>query len=135
MLDKHRRKVFALFAAMLGGALTAKKASANAKLSTEEIARAWQDPKFRSTLSKSQWESLPTNPAGEVRHEGFNGGLAQISGNNCSGNNCSGNNCSGNNCSGNNCSGNNCSGNSCSGNNCSGNNCSGNNCSGFSCGG
>ncbi len=115
MLDKRRRKIFSIFAALLGGAFTAKKVSASLEMSPEDVARAWQDPEYRNTLSKKQWESMPANPAGEVREGQFKGNLAQISGNNCSGNNCSGNNCSGNNCSGNNCSGNNCSGRRCGG--------------------
>jgi len=104
---------------------------ANSKpLKTEDIIRAWEDPKFRGSLTESQWEALPENPAGSVAKAEFSGDLAQSSNDDCSGNNCSGNNCSGNNCSGDNCSGNNCSGNNCSGDNCSGNNCSGNNCGG-----
>ncbi len=102
-------------------------------LSSEQIVRAWEDPEYRNSLTESQWNMLPENPAGKIERSEFSGGLL-ASGNNCSGNNCSGNNCSGNNCSGNSCSGNNCSGNNCSGNNCSGNNCSGNNCSGNNCG-
>jgi len=129
-----RRKFLSRLTAILGLGLAANKASANAQLSPLEIVKAWEDPSFRNSLSKAQWDALPPNPAGEIRGGEFNGDLQMVaSGDNCSGNNCSGNNCSGNNCSGNNCSGNSCSGNNCSGNNCSGNNCSGNNCSGYNC--
>ena len=131
MID--RRKLLTRLASLVGLGVAASKV--NAKLSTEEIVRAWQDPAFRNSLSKEQWEALPANPAGMVKSGEFKGDFQLASGNNCSGNNCSGNNCSGNNCSGNSCSGNGCSGNNCSGNNCSGNNCSGNNCSGNSCSG
>ena len=134
MADKFRRNFLSTLATLLGGGLAANKVNAAAQLSPDQIARAWQDPDFRRSLTQEQWEALPPNPAGEIRRGEFKGDLQMASGNFCSGNNCSGNNCSGNNCSGNNCSGNSCSGNNCSGNNCSGNNCSGNNCSGRSCG-
>ena len=123
-----RRKFFSFSLGLFGLGLAATKANAIAKLSPEEIVKAWEDPSFRNSLSQQQWDALPPNPAGDIRSGEFKGNIQLASGNNCSGNNCSGNNCSGNGCSGNNCSGNNCSGNSCSGNNCSGNSCSGNNC-------
>ncbi|MEY4277663.1 MAG: hypothetical protein RI975_929 [Pseudomonadota bacterium] len=129
----NRRKILARFAGFFGLGLAGASANAKSQLTPEQIVKAWEDPSFRSSLTKEQWEALPPNPAGEVRSSEFKGDIKMASGNFCSGNNCSGNNCSGNNCSGNNCSGNNCSGNSCSGNNCSGNNCSGNNCSGNNC--
>ena len=129
-----RRKLLGTLGSLLGAFLLLPQKS-NA-LTPKEIVRAWEDPEYRKSLTESQWNQLPENPAGKIENAEFSGDLyTQVSGNNCSGNNCSGNNCSGNNCSGNNCSGNNCSGNSCSGNNCSGNNCSGNNCSGRMCGG
>ena len=134
----QRRKFMAKLVGLLGLSFLSIKANAIASkkdlLSPEDIAKAWEDPKFRNSLTEAQWSSLPQNPAGELNNGEFSGNLQIASGNNCSGNNCSGNNCSGNNCSGNNCSGNSCSGNNCSGNNCSGNNCSGNNCSGYNCG-
>jgi mersacidin/lichenicidin family type 2 lantibiotic len=130
-----RRKLLTRLAGLFGIGMAASQANAKGLLSAEEIVKAWQDPSFRNSLSKEQWDALPPNPAGEVRSGQFKGDLQMASGNNCSGNNCSGNNCSGNNCSGNSCSGNNCSGNNCSGNGCSGNNCSGNNCSGNNCSG
>ena len=68
-------------------------------LSNEEIARAWEDPEFRNSLTEDQWNKLPQNPAGNIENGEFSGDLVAASGNNCSGNNCSGNNCSGNNCS------------------------------------
>ena len=129
----NRRKLFAHVLGVCGLGFLGSKASAKAQLTSDQIIRAWQDPVFRGSLTKEQWEALPPNPAGDLRSGEFKGNLQMASGNNCSGNNCSGNNCSGNNCSGNNCSGNNCSGNNCSGNNCSGNRCSGNNCSGNRC--
>ena len=128
-----RRKFMSRFAGLLGLAFGASNTNAKTQLSTEDVIRAWEDTKFRSSLTEEQWNALPQNPAGQLRTGEFQGDLQLASGNNCSGNSCSGNNCSGNNCSGNNCSGNNCSGNSCSCNNCSGNNCSGNNCSGNNC--
>ena len=127
--NKNRRNFLVKALSIVGIASILPRKS----LSNEEIARAWEDPEFRKSLTKSQWESLPKNPAGDIENSEFSGDLVAASGNNCSGNNCSGNGCSGNNCSGNNCSGNGCSGNNCSGNNCSGNNCSGNNCSGNNC--
>ena len=123
-----RRKFLTHFLGLAGLGLLGSKASAKTELTKEEIVKAWQDPEFRNSLTEAQWDSLPSNPAGEIKGGEFKGNLQIASGNSCSGNNCSGNNCSGNNCSGNNCSGNNCSGNNCSGNSCSGNNCSGNNC-------
>lgn len=129
-----RRRFVAALGSFFGIAVTSR--SESAKLSQEQIARAWEDPSFRAQLTEAQWNELPENPAGKLSSSQFSGDLhAQVSWNACSGNNCSGNNCSGNNCSGNNCSGNSCSGNNCSGNNCSGNNCSGNNCSARMCGG
>ena len=123
----------------IGGLLTLLGVSSAAKanlLSPEEVVRAWEDPKFRNTLTEGQWNAMPENPAGKVENTSFSGNMtAQSSGNNCSGNGCSGNGCSGNGCSGNGCSGNGCSGNGCSGNGCSGNSCSGNGCSGNNCGG
>lgn len=130
-----RRRFMHSLAGVLGLGFVASKVNAEPTLSPRDIARAWRDPAYRKTLSQAQWDSLPTNPAGELRSGEFGGTFQLASGNNCSGNNCSGNGCSGNNCSGNGCSGNNCSGNNCSGNGCSGNNCSGNNCSGNSCSG
>lgn len=130
-----RRKLLLRLAGLIGFGVASTKIQAKIQLSSDEIARAWQDPSYRNSLSKEQWDSLPANPAGNVKSGEFKGDIQLASGNNCSGNNCSGNNCSGNNCSGNACSGNNCSGNGCSGNNCSGNNCSGNNCSGNNCSG
>ena len=129
----NRRKFLSRFGVILGLGIAGSRANAKNQLSPEEIVKAWEDPTFRNSLSKSQWDALPPNPAGEIKNGQFKGDWLMASGNNCSGNNCSGNNCSGNNCSGNSCSGNNCSGNNCSGNNCSGNNCSGNSCSGNRC--
>ena len=113
-----RRKFLSRFAGLLGLVFASSKANAKVQLTPEEIVKAWEDPVFRNSLTKDQWDALPPNPAGEIRSGEFKGNLQIASGNNCSGNNCSGNSCSGNNCSGNNCSGNNCSGNSCSGNKC-----------------
>jgi mersacidin/lichenicidin family type 2 lantibiotic len=129
----NRRKFFSLSFGMIGLGLFASKTNANVQLSPEEIVKAWQDPSFRNSLSKKQWEALPPNPAGEIRSGEFKGNVQLASGNSCSGNSCSGNSCSGNSCSGSSCSGNSCSGNSCSGNSCSGNSCSGNSCSGNRC--
>ena len=129
-MKQGRRTFLGTLAAFLSGTFLGAKASIK-PLTNDQIARAWEDPEYRKSLTDSQWEALPDNPAGKVDRTEFPGDLA--SGNSCSGNNCSGNNCSGNNCSGDNCSGNNCSGNSCSGNNCSGNNCSGYNRSGNNC--
>jgi mersacidin/lichenicidin family type 2 lantibiotic len=123
----ERRKIITRFLSILGLGVMGFGGGARARLSPEDVVRAWEDPSYRNSLSEAQWDALPPNPAGETKSGEFKGDLAN-SGNNCSGNNCSGNNCSGNNCSGNNCSGDNCSGNNCSGDNCSGNNCSGNNC-------
>lgn len=127
-----RRKLLLRLAGLIGLGV-ASKANAKIQLTPDQIVKAWQDPNFKKSLSKDQWDALPENPAGKVTSGEFKGDMQLASGNNCSGNNCSGNNCSGNSCSGNNCSGNGCSGNNCSGNNCSGNNCSGNNCSGNNC--
>ena len=133
-----RRNFLTQLTAVLGLGIVSEKANSishkNDTLSPEDIAKAWENPEFRESLTEAQWESLPQNPAGDLNSGEFSGNLQMASGNSCSGNNCSGNNCSGDNCSGNNCSGDNCSGNNCSGNNCSGNNCSGNNCSGYNCG-
>ena len=98
-----RRKFFSFSLGIFGLGLAASKASANVQLSPEDIVKAWQDPTFRNSLSKKQWEALPPNPAGEVRSGEFKGNIQVASGNDCSGNNCSGNNCSGNSCSGNRC--------------------------------
>ena len=125
--DNSGRRRFLKTLAGVGAVLVFPRRSK--ALTPEQIVRAWEDPEYRNSLTESQWNKLPPNPAGDVERSEFTGDLL------ASGNNCSGNNCSGNNCSGNNCSGDNCSGNNCSGNNCSGNNCSGNNCSGQSCGG
>ena len=76
-------------------------------LSSEQIVRAWEDPEYRNSLTESQWNSLPENPAGTIENAEFSGDLL-ASGNGCSGNGCSGNGCSGNGCSGNSCSGNSC---------------------------
>jgi len=35
-------------------------------MSTEDIIRAWKDPKYRGKLSKKQLESLPPHPAGII---------------------------------------------------------------------
>ena len=122
----NRRNFFSKFLAVFGiTAVTSKSV-----LSDEEIAKAWEDPEYRDSLTDEQWNSLPNNPAGDIENGQYSGNLSASTTNYCSGNNCSGNNCSGNNCSGNSCSGNNC-----SGNNCSGNNCSGNSCSSWPCGG
>ena len=113
----QRRKFMAKLVGLLGLSFLSIKANAIASkkdlLSPEDIAKAWEDPKFRNSLTEAQWSSLPQNPAGELNNGEFSGNLQIASGNNCSGNNCSGNNCSGNSCSGNNCSGNNCSGYNC----------------------
>ena len=98
--NKNRRNFLFKALSIIGIASIFPKRS----LSNEEIARAWEDPEFRKSLTKSQWESLPKSPAGDIEHSEFSGDLIAASGNNCSGNNCSGNNCSGNNCSGSNCS-------------------------------
>ena len=131
---KNRRSFLMAWTGILGLFLGENASAKTAELTPEQVIKAWKDPAFRNKLTKEQWESLPPNPAGDIRGGEFRGNLVAYSGDDCSGNNCSGNNCSGNNCSGNNCSGNNCSGNSCSGNNCSGNNCSGRSCSSYPCG-
>lgn len=130
-----RRKLLLRLAGLIGFGVASTKIHAKIQLSSDEIARAWQDPSYRNSLSKEQWSALPSNPAGNVTSGEFKGDMLLASGNSCSGNSCSGNSCSGNSCSGNSCSGNSCSGNSCSGNSCSGNSCSGNSCSGNSCSG
>lgn len=36
------------------------------QLSPEQIARAWQDPVYRKSLTSEQKRMLPANPAGEI---------------------------------------------------------------------
>ena len=97
-----RRKLLLRLAGLVGLGI-ASKASAKIQLSPDEIAKAWEDPTFRNSLSKEQWNALPTNPAGNVTTGEFKGDMQLASGNSCSGNSCSGNSCSGNSCSGNRC--------------------------------
>lgn len=40
------------------------------QLSPEQIARAWQDPVYRSSLTPQQKNMLPANPAGEIASSG-----------------------------------------------------------------
>lgn len=93
-------------------------------LSSHDIARAWQDPEFRQSLSIEQIAGLPANPAGDVQYTSRTGNtanfvkLAFASGNDCSSDNCSSSNCSSSNCSSDNCSSSNCSSNNCSSANC-----------------
>jgi mersacidin/lichenicidin family type 2 lantibiotic len=35
-------------------------------MSVDKIIRAWEDPEFRSSLSKSEVAGLPANPAGAI---------------------------------------------------------------------
>lgn len=101
---KTRRQVLGWLSGLIGLSIASAKAHSSVQLSREDIARAWEDPEFRSKLTEEQWNALPPNPAGEISSGEHRGNFHIASGNFCSGNNCSGNNCSGNNCSGNNCS-------------------------------
>ncbi len=82
-----RRKLLLRLAGLVGLGI-ASKANAKIQLSPDEIAKAWEDPKFRNSLSKEQWDALPTNPAGNVTTGEFKGDMQLASGNSCSGNRC-----------------------------------------------
>ena len=69
-----RRKLL-LRLAGLAGLGVASKANAKIQLSPDEIAKAWQDPSFRNSLSKEQWDALPSNPAGKVTSGEFKGDI------------------------------------------------------------
>ena len=100
-IDRESRRGFlAKLITFLGVSFAANAA----KLSPQEIVKAWEDPEFRNTLTEDQWNEVPSNPAGRMESSQFSGNVTVAqSGNGCSGNGCSGNGCSGNGCSGNNC--------------------------------
>lgn len=101
-----------------------------ARLSPREIVRAWEDRRFRASLSPELLRIMPDHPIGAVRLGNASADASQenaysqmgscdaCSSSNCSSSNCSSDNCSSSNCSSDNCSSSNCSSNLCSNWNC-----------------